>query len=119
MSRNTTAAARRTRCSTASVPISTGAVAVSSSSPGSTAPETSTTSAWRSAATSSRSRSRPVRKRLHAQAPAGGAHQRALFIAAGAAEPPLEWAHRGRTVSALGQLATVRAGQQARPGRFG
>ena len=61
MSRNATAAARRTRCSTASVPISTGASGTGVSPAAARGPVTSPTSAPSNAASSSRSRLTPAR----------------------------------------------------------
>ena len=61
MSRKATAAARRTRCSTASVPIRTGASGRGGSAPAARGPATSPTSAPSSAANSSRSRLTPAR----------------------------------------------------------
>ena len=115
MSRKATAAARRTRCSTASVPIRTGRRGTGGSTPARRGPATSPTSAPSSAASSSRSRLTPARKRLHPQPAAGRAHDRAGLVAARAAQHLLApRLRRGRTAAgAAGQLAAVTAGQQA------
>ena len=115
MSRNTTAEARRTRCSTASVPSSTGVGGTSPAAP-------PAAGAGHLAHVHAEQRghllaqaAHPGAQRLHAQTPAGSAHHRPGLAAPGARQhlgvPRL--ALGGAATATAGHLAAVTAGQQA------
>ena len=121
MSRNATAAARRTRCSTASVPMRTG-VAGTPSEPRDRARRagragTSPTSTPSRAATSSRRRDTPARSVFMRMRPQAAQTSGRSLPQRGQRSPDRILGHGRATGRALRQLATVRAGQQAGPTR--
>ena len=117
MSRKATAAARRTRCSTASVPTRTGSPGSGDSAPGRPRtghlPHLGTEQRGQFLAQAADAGAQG----LHAQPAAGRAHDRAGLVAARAAQQLLapRLRHSRAAARAAGQLAAVAAGQQPRP----